>query len=156
MIRLPALIVAVMLLVVASMAHGGLPVPTSRGTAILGNAWTANHSPIPGARLRLRDVASGKVAAVTLANEAGQFSFTNIDSGSYVVELVNDAAAVLALGHVFSIAPGETVATFVRLGARVPWFSGFFGNAAGAVASSAASQGITALAPLVRPASSGR
>lgn len=156
MIRLPALIVAVMLLVAASMAHGGAPVPATRGTAILGNAWTANNSPIPNARLRLRNVASGKVAAVTLANETGQFSFTNIETGSYVVELVNEAAAVLALGHVFSIAPGETVATFVRLGTRVPWFAGFFGNAAGAVASSAASQGITALAPLVRPASSGR
>jgi hypothetical protein len=156
MVRLPAPIVAVMLLLVASMAHGGAPVPASRGTAILGNAWTANNNPIPRARLRLRNVASGKVAAVTLADEAGRFSFTNIESGSYVVELVNDAAAVLALGHVFSIAPGETVATFVRLGTRVPWFSGFFGNAAGAVASSAASQGITALAPLVRPASSGR
>lgn len=155
MVRLPALIAAVVLLAAAPLLHAGAP-GASRGTAILGNAWTANNSPIPGARIRLRNVASGKIAAVTLANEAGQFSFPSIEGGSYVVELVDDTAAVLALGHVFSIAPGETVATFVRLGTKVPWFTGFFGNAAGAVASSAASQGITALAPLVRPASSGR
>ena len=93
---------------------------------------------------------------MTLANESGAFTFTNIEGGTYVVEVVNDAAAVLAVGHVFSIAPGETVATFVRLGTKVPWFIGFFGNAAAAVAATAASQGITALAPIVRPASSGR
>lgn len=154
MVRLPALIAAVVLLVAAPVVRASDPVRPS--TAILGNAWTANNSPIPGARIRLRNVASGRIAAVTLANEAGQFSFPNIESGSYAVELVNESASVLALGHVFSIAPGETVATFVRLGTKVPWFTGFFGNAAGAVASSAASQGITALAPLVRPASSGR
>ena len=50
-----------------------------------------------------------------------------------------------------SIAPGETVATFVRLGTKVPWFPGFFGNAASAVASTAASQGITAIAPVQLP-----
>lgn len=159
MVRLPALIAAVVLLVAASELHAvdrpGTPA-RSGGSSVLGNAWTADNTPIPKARLRLRDVASGKVEAVTLANEAGQFTFSNIGGGSYVIELVDDAAAVMAVGHVFSIAPGETVATFVRLGTKVPWFTGFFGNAAAAVASSAASQGITALAPLVRPASSGR
>lgn len=159
MVRLPATIAAVVLLVAASLLHaveGPGAALTSRSSSILGNAWTANNAPIPGARLRLRNVSSGKIEAIALANEAGQFSFANIEGGSYVVELVNDAAGVLAVGHVFSIEPGETVATFVRLGTKAPWFTGFFGNAATAVASSAASQGITALAPIVRPASAGR
>jgi hypothetical protein len=43
----------------------------------------------------------------------------------------------------------------VRLGARTPWFADFFGNAAGAVTSTAASQGITALAPVQLPLSAG-
>ena len=51
---------------------------------------------------------------------------------------------------------GETVGTFVRLGGRVPWFSGFFGNTAAAAASAAASEGITALAPVVARGRSGR
>lgn len=159
MVRHPATIAAVVLLVAASVAHAvegpGASV-TTRGTSILGNAWTADNAPIPGARLRLRNVSSGKIEATTLADEPGHFSFANIEGGSYVVELVNDAGAVLAVGHRFSIAPGETVATFVRLVTKARWFTGFFGNAASAVASSAASQGITALAPIVRPASAGR
>lgn len=147
-----------MLLVAASLTHGAGPGPAAaaRATAIRGHAWTADNTPIPAARLRLRNVTTGKVEAVTIANEAGQFTFSDVEGGSYLVELVNDAGSVLAVGHLFSIGPGEIVGTFVRLGTRVPWFSGFFGNAAAAVASSAASQGITALAPVVRPASSGR
>jgi len=157
MVRLPALIAAFALLVAAAEMHAGGPAaPGGRGTAILGNAWTADSTPIPRARVRLRNVASGKVEAAAIANEAGQFAFPNIEGGTYVVELVNEAGSVMTVGHVFSIAPGETVGTFVRLGTKVPWFKDFFGNAAAAVASSAASQGITALAPLVRPASSGR
>ena len=158
MVRLNALIAAFMLLVAAAVLRAGAdPAPgSSRATSIRGNAWTADNAPIPLARLRLRNVVTGKIEAVALANEAGQFTFANVEGGTYLVELVNDAAAVLALGHAFSIAPGETVATFVRLGTKGPWFAGFFGNAAAAVASSAASQGITALAPIVRPASSGR
>jgi hypothetical protein len=156
MVRLNALIAAFVLLIAGSALRAGAAPGPTRVTSIQGNAWTAENAPIAHARLRLRDVSSGKIQAVTIANEAGQFTFGNIEPGSYAVELVNDSAAVLAVGHVFSIAPGEVVATFVRLGTRVPWFSGFFGNAAAAVASSAASQGITALAPIPRPASAGR
>jgi len=46
-----------------------------------------------------------------------------------------------------TLGPGDTIATFVRLGAKVPWFSGFFGNSALAVAAAAAATGLTALAP---------
>lgn len=157
MVRLPVFMAALALLIAAPMRRAADPAgPAIRGTAVLGNAWTADNRPIPAARLRLRNLTSGKVDAVTVADDAGRFSFRNIAEGIHVVELVNEVGSVLTVGHVFSIAPGETVATFVRLGTRVPWFAGFFGNAAAAVASSAASQGITALAPVGRPASSGR
>jgi hypothetical protein len=122
----------------------------TRSTSILGNAWNIDNSPIPNAKLRLRNVITGKVAAVTTANEGGQFTFESVEPGSYVVELLTTTDKIRTVGHVFTIAPGETVATFVRAGAKVPWFTGFFNNAASAVASSAASEGITAMAPVVR------
>jgi hypothetical protein len=120
----------------------------SRSTSILGAAWNMDNSPIKEANLRLRNVVSGKVEALTKANDAGQFAFENINAGSYVVELVTEAGRTLTVGHVFTIAPGETVATFVRLGTKVPWGTAFFNNAARSVASSAASAGITAISPL--------
>jgi hypothetical protein len=125
-------------------------------TSILGVAWNADNSPVRNAFLRLRNVVSGHVEASAVANEAGQFTFSNIEGGSYVVELVTETGKIMTVGHLFTVAPGETVATFVRLGTKVPWFSGFFNNAAAAVASSAASQGITAIAPEARPVSAKR
>lgn len=130
---------------------------TARGiasTAVIGTAWTADNQPIPGAHVQLRDVVSGKVRALAVADETGRFTFTNLEGGTYVVELVGTDGKVITVGHAFGIAPGDTVATFVRLGTKVPWFNGFFNNAASAVAATASSQGITAIAPVQNPTSS--
>ena len=125
----------------------------SHQTAILGSAWNHDNSPIPFARLQLRNVETGRVDATAVSNDAGRFAFQDVHGGSYLVELVSDDGRVRTVGHVFTIAPGETVATFVRIGAKAPWFSGFFSNAAQSVAFSAASQGVTAIAPVMRESS---
>ena len=126
----------------------------ARATSILGAAWHADNSPIPNARVRLRNVHTGRIEAAAVANERGQFAFTSIEGGTYAIELVSEDGRVLALGHTFTAAPGETVATFVRLANKVPWFKaifgagdGFFSNAAALVAASAAATGVTAIAP---------
>src|SRR6266540_4119100 len=62
-------------------ARPGLPNGASFGssrTAILGNAWTSENVPIKNAQLRLRNVATGRIASTTVANQAGQFTFANI------------------------------------------------------------------------------
>ena len=117
-------------------------------TAIIGSAWDADNSPIEFASLRLRDVIDGKVEATAKADARGEFTFENVPGGSYVVELLSDSGKVETMGHVFTIAPGETVATFVRLPAKVPSWTAFFTNTAGAAALAAASQGLAAIAPL--------
>jgi hypothetical protein len=122
-------------------------------TSVLGAAWNADNAPIARARLQLRNVISGRVEATTVADERGEFTFAGIEGGTYVVELVSADGRILVVGHPFAIATGETVSTFVRLGTKVPWYSGFFGNAAAAAATTAASQGITALAPVQIPTS---
>jgi hypothetical protein len=120
-------------------------------TSVLGVAWKVDNTAIPNARVQLRNLVSGKVEANAVADDLGQFSFPRIEGGTYVVELVGENGRILTVGHAFVIAPGETVATFVRLGTKVPWFIGFFQNAASAVAATAASQGITAIAPVQLP-----
>jgi hypothetical protein len=122
--------------------------PGSRSTSIVGVAWYADNTPIKGANLRLRNVVTGKAEAVTKASEAGQFTFDNVEGGNYVVELVTETGRIQTVGNVFTIAPGETVATFVRLGPKVPWATAFFNNTASSVASSAATEGVSAVAPL--------
>lgn len=118
-----------------------------RSTVIMGAAWNADNTPIAFAKLRLRNVVSGRIEAHTTADEVGKFVFRSVEPGSFIVELVNDNGKILTVGQTFSVAQGETVATFVRLGTKAPWFNGFFSNAAAAVASTAAAAGVTALAP---------
>jgi hypothetical protein len=144
---------------VPTMAAGPNPARPVRGVrasgsaSITGAAWKADNSPIPGAHVRLRNIITGKVATSAVADETGRFSFSSVEGGTYVVELLDAGGKVLAVGHAFAIAPGETVATFVRLGTKVPWFSGFFSNAAGAVASAASGEGVTAMALVQQPSS---
>jgi hypothetical protein len=129
-------------------AKAGASAISKGGTSILGVVWNVDNTPIPGARVQLRNLVSGKVNGTAVSNQAGQFTFNQIEGGRYVVELIGANGKIATVGHAFVIAPGESVATFVRMGTKVPWFSGFFGNAATAVTSSAASQGITAIAPV--------
>ena len=127
-----------------------------RTGSVQGAAWKADSSPLAHPQLRLRDVNTGTVEAATVGSDAGQFTFSAVLPGTYAVELVNDNARVLAVSAVFTVEAGQRVATFVRLSTQVPWFSGFFSNAAMAAALTAASEGITALAPVARPVSPGK
>lgn len=120
----------------------------SKTTAIVVTAWNADGTPIQGANLRLRNVETGKVAAFAKADEAGQFTFENVEGANYVVELVTDSGRVETVSHVFTVAPGETVATFVRLGSRIPWSAVLFHNTAAGVAATAATEGIAAIVPM--------
>jgi hypothetical protein len=99
---------------------------------------------------------SGRVEGRTLSDANGRFTFTNIEGGAYVVEYVDHKERVIAAGHTFRIARGETVATFVRLTASRRWAAGMFSSVAAAVVSSAAGLGVTAVAPTGRPASRDR
>jgi hypothetical protein len=119
-----------------------------RSTSVMGFAWTATNEPIADATVRLRNVLSGLVEATVTTSQTGEFLFENVEGGAtYVVELVGANGQVRAIGHQFTVAPGETVATFVRLGVQAPWFTGMFGNTAAAVVSSAASLGVAAVVP---------
>lgn len=140
-----------------AIAQAQTPVPgvslTARACTIVGTAWNGNDVPVAGARLRLRDVSSGRILMTTRGDQEGHFRFTGVPTGTYLVELVDENGGLLAVGHTFTMAPSETVATFIRLGARVPWYSGFFTNAAIAAVSSAAGLGVTAVGSGIQPAS---
>ena len=128
----------------------------ARTTTVFGYVWDANNDPIAFANVRLRNVTTGRVEANAAAADNGEFSFDNLEGGTYVIEYVDSGGKVLAVGHVFSVAPGETVATFIRLANRLPWFAALLGtgaNAAATVVSSAASLGVTAVAAGQRPVS---
>ena len=125
----------------------GVSAPPAEAALVRGVAWDSDNSPIPKAKVRLRNTHSGRVEANTVTGEDGRFAFSSVEGGSYVVELVSDGDRVLAVGQSFRVEPGETVATFVRLPPRRPRFAGFFTNAAVAAIAAAASVGVTAMGP---------
>ena len=120
-------------------ARAAVSAVSKGATSVLGVVWSVDNTPIPGARVQLRNLVSGKVESTAIANQSGQFTFNQIEGGRYVLELLGANGKISTVGHAFAIAPGESVATFVRMGTKVPWFSGFFGNAATAVTSGSSS-----------------
>ena len=81
---------------VSSALPGGAV--AGRATSILGAAWNADNTPIPAAKIRLRNVLTGRIEATSVANDLGQFTFDGMESGSYVIELVSDSGKILAIG----------------------------------------------------------
>jgi len=131
---------------VSPRGHAASAGPGDAAT-VRGIAWNSDNSPIPNARVRLRNTHSGRVEANTVTAEDGHFGFNLVEGGSYVVELVGDSDRVMAVGQSFRVEAGETVATFVRLPPRRPRFAGLFTNAAAAAIAAAASVGVTAMGP---------
>ena len=113
--------------------------------SVRGVAWNNDNTPLPAAKVRLRNLHTGRVDATAVTTEIGQFTFNGIESGAYVIELVGDGGNVMAVGQSFRLETGETVATFVRLAARQSWFAGVFSNTAAAVIAAASSAGVTAI-----------
>ena len=137
--RLLACCVLVSTVVCGSAAAG--PPETS---VVRGIAWNSDNSPIANAKVRLRNIETGRVVSASETSSDGQFVFGDIARSSYLVELVSDNGKVLAVGPAFRIEPGQTVSTYVRLPTR-RWYSGMFSNAATAVIAAASSVGLTAV-----------
>jgi hypothetical protein len=139
-----------------AQGRGARTASAGLATTVFGFVWNANNEPIAFAHVRLRNVTTGRAEAMAVATDSGEFTFEHLEGGTYVIEYVDGNGKVLAVGHVFSVSRGETVATFIRLGSRSSWFAallGSAGNVAATAVSSAASLGVTALAPASRPVS---
>jgi hypothetical protein len=112
---------------------------------VRGVVWSGDNSPIGNAKVRLRNLETGRVVAASETSDNGQFIFGGVARGSYLVELVSDNGKVLAVGPAFRIEPEQTVSTVVRLPTRRSWYAGMFSNAAAAVIAAASSVGLTAV-----------
>ncbi len=126
--------------------------PDGTGT-VVGTAFRADSTPLPDAVIALRNLRDGREMAITVTDARGEFRFASVPRGMYVVELKNQQDNLLAVGEPFTLDDGTTVRTAVRLRARAPWFSGFFGNAAAAAIAAASTLGITAIGSNGLPAS---
>jgi hypothetical protein len=133
----------------------GSSVTSSRVTSVMGYLWAGEGTPISNATVQLRNLVTGQVEQVSTTLQNGAFAFNNVQGGTYTIEYVTEnAGRLVAVGQAFSVAPGETVATFVRLGSKlVAIVPDLASNAAQAAVSTAASAGIAGTVAPEQPAS---
>ncbi len=120
---------------------------------VLGSALRGDNAPYPEARIRLRNVETGRGVARTTSDAGGRFRFESVDPSVYVVELLAQDDKVQAVGDVFAVTAGNQAVTVVRLSAKTRWVGGFFGNVAAAAIAAASTLGVTANGSSGSPAS---
>lgn len=132
---------------------GGRDVSADAVGTVRGVVWAADNSPVPDAKVRLRDLQFGRLAAEAVTTDRGEFVFDKVHRASYITEVVGEGSKVIAVGQSFTVDAGATVATFVRLPARRSWMASAFTNTAAAVIAAASSAGVTAIGSVAPPVS---
>lgn len=95
------------------------PPPTTRGdTKIIGTVIDIRQVPVMRVKVQLRNLVTGEVQEETESNENGEYEFTVVDPGTYVVEMVLVDGYVIALSNAGSLARYETLQTVVQLAGR--------------------------------------
>src|SRR5215218_6502045 len=89
--HVPGACAGIMLVLSAATFASGFPSDPqrTRTASVVGSAWKSDNKPVPMAKLRLRNVVTGKVEAAAVGNADGRFAFNNIETGSYIVELIS-------------------------------------------------------------------
>ena len=82
---------------------------------MVGFVWTDADTPVAYPRLAIRELTDGRVAARTTGTDLGEFRFDGLASGSYVIELLDDADRVQAVGQPLTVVAGDTVGTFLMV-----------------------------------------
>lgn len=114
--------------------------------ALIGRARTALNTPIPYARLILRNITTGVVEAQATANEEGRFTFLDVNPSGYIVELIGPDGSIIAASELVSIAAGDVRETMVLVSAARAIGATFGESLASTVnepVSAAASTGVT-------------
>src|SRR5205814_9832950 len=78
---------------------------------ISGHAFDLAGRQLARATVRLRDMSTGLTFGGAPSGAAGDFSFSGLHAGSYVVEVGNAAGQVIGTSRVIPLTPGQMIAT---------------------------------------------
>jgi len=113
---------------VSYLTPAAVAVLGGKTNALLGFARTSLNTPIPYARVVLRNIRTGEVFARTTANQRGEFSFVDVDSNSYVVELLGADGSVAAASPLVTMGRFEVQETALRVAAAADAVTASLGN----------------------------
>jgi hypothetical protein len=100
-------------------------------STIQGNAISSTNTPLADTVVRLRDARFGRIVDTATTDKQGAFVFRNVDPGTYVVELINQAnGTVLASSQILYVSTGEAVSALIKLPFRITSFAALIGTTA--------------------------
>jgi hypothetical protein len=79
------------------------------------SAMSAGNTPLPHWSVRLRDARYGRLVATNITDDAGMFTFRDVDPGSYIIELLGGDQTVRATSALLAVNAGASVFAVVRL-----------------------------------------
>jgi hypothetical protein len=128
--------------------------PAFGGKALInGTVVDVNGTPLQNAVVRLRNLTSKQVEQVATANRLGQFALAVRPDVPYVVEIVDGAERILAVGDIIIVQSGDVSTVVISIPTRLPANTGIFTDTVGSVLTAAAGLGLTTLpsAPPLSP-----
>ena len=104
---------------------------------ISGQAFNLAGRQLARATVRLRNMSTGLTFGAALSGATGDFSFSGLGAGTYVVEVGNAAGQVIGTSRVIPLTPGQMVAAGIGVTAAAEAEAAAMGQAgAGAAAGS--------------------
>jgi hypothetical protein len=97
----------------AAGAPSALAAAAQETTTISGTARGPNLQALKNVRVQIRNATTGGVAGSTVTTETGEFLVSNVPSGSYFVEVLDDANHLLGISSPIFAGPGATATASV-------------------------------------------
>ena len=98
--------------VMSEARGGGVQTAVATG-AINGTVQSSAGQTLPNYTVQVRNLKTGQLAGTTTSNAAGSFSFAGLSPADYVVEVVNEAGAIVGSSAAVTLAAGATVTVTV-------------------------------------------
>ncbi len=106
---------------VLSLAAAGVPCSlvaaqpqvSPRGGMVSGIAHQTNLQPLANARVQIRNVNTGSLSAATTSAAGGEFSFSSVQPGTYVLEIVDAHGRIVGMSPPYAVAEGAVLSVSV-------------------------------------------
>lgn len=158
-------VVVLMTLALVTMAWPAAAVAAQQqGTGgVQGTARSAAQQPLGNTTIQLRNATTGQLSGSATSNAAGEFTFSGINPGNYVLEIVDQAGNILGTATVSVTAGAVTTATIAATAAGVAavaagtagGLAGLFTGTSLLVITGVAAAGITTVVVATRNTASG-
>ena len=130
-----------------SLAYQPLPITAlAQNTGEIAGTAVVEGKPLPGVTVRLRNIDNGQLVGNMTTNEKGEFRFTGLPPGNFVVETVAPNGTLLGTSARIALVAGAMVATGVAVSTSAA-AAAAAGVGAGAAAGAAGAPVLELLAP---------